>query len=187
MAKTDRAILRQSAREPGVAIDLPQRHGHEHTASLAGHSAEHIPASVLDQGSQAHGALQRHMVPGHADAGDVPDPGHHRHFADALLPPFRAASLRRHEGPAVRRLLRAVPAQSAPLVGARDGFLVFAHMFKVFYRGAYPHTARIQLGRRHRAAADHAAAQLHRLPAALGPAGILGDHGRVQSSLPRCR
>ena len=60
-------------------------------------------------------------------------------------------------------------------------FLVFAHMFKVFYRGAYRTPARIQLGRRHRAAAHHAAAQLHRLPAALGPACILGHHRRLQS------
>ncbi len=62
-------------------------------------------------------------------------------------------------------------------------FLVFAHMFKVFYRGAYRPPARIQLGDRRGAASGDAAAQLYRLPAALGPTRVLGGYGWQQHRL----
>ena len=66
-------------------------------------------------------------------------------------------------------------------------FLVFAHMFKVFYRGAYRHAARIQLGHRRGAAAGDTAAELHRLPAAVGPAWRTGRSRWAATSRRRCR
>jgi hypothetical protein len=59
-------------------------------------------------------------------------------------------------------------------------FLVFAHMFKVFYRGAYRTPREFNWVIGVVLLADHAAAQLHRIPAALGPACILGDHRWIQ-------
>src|ERR1035441_4777880 len=77
------------------------------------------------------------MVFGSAHLRDVSHSCNHRHSADAVLPSLGPAGLRRHERPAVRGFVRRVSSQPASLVGPRHGFLVFAHMFKVFYRGAY--------------------------------------------------
>ncbi len=59
-------------------------------------------------------------------------------------------------------------------------FLVFAHMFKVFYRGAYRSAARVQLGHWRGAAPCDAALELYGLPAAVGPALFLGGNSREQ-------
>ena len=56
-------------------------------------------------------------------------------------------------------------------------FLVFAHMFKVFYRGAYRPPRQFNWVIGVIAAAPHVAAQLYRLSASLGPAGVLGGNG----------
>ena len=68
---------------------------------------------------------------------------------------------------------------------------VWLHMFRVFMTGSYKAAARVQLvGRRHHAGAD-AAAVVHRLPAAVGSAGDLGHHGRLEhgarDAVPRPR
>ena len=106
--------------------------------------------------------------------------GRDRHPADALLPSLCAAGLCRHEGSAVRGLLRTVPAQSASLVGARHGFPGLRAHVQGFLSRSLSHSPRIQLGDRRGSAADHAAAQLHGLSAALGPTGLLGDHGGIE-------
>ena len=71
---------------------------------------------------------------------------------------------------------------------------VFLHMARVFYHGAYKAPSRVQLGHRRGAADADAAAQLHRLPAAVGPVGAVGgDRGyqhdgvHARSSATRCR
>ncbi len=68
---------------------------------------------------------------------------------------------------------------------------VWLHMFRVFMTGCVQAAARVQLvGRRDHARAD-AAAVVHRLPAAVGSAGHLGDHGRLEhgarDAVPRPR
>ena len=54
---------------------------------------------------------------------------------------------------------------------------VFLHMARVFYHGAYKPPAGVQLGDRRHPAHAHPAAVVHRLPAAVGPAGPVGRHG----------
>ena len=56
--------------------------------------------------------------------------------------------------------------------------LVLAHMIRVFTHGRVQVPARDQLGARRRAAVHRARLQLHRLPAAVGSEGVLGDAGR---------
>ncbi len=57
---------------------------------------------------------------------------------------------------------------------------VWLHMYRVFSDGQLQAAARIQLGgRRHPAGAD-LVAFVHGLPAAVGPACDLGDHGRLE-------
>ena len=185
MAKDSRPIFRRLTRHAGVALDLPQRHRFEHTASRAGHPAERVPAPVLHQGAHAHAELQRDLVFGHADAGNVSYSGRDRNSADALLPSLRAAGLRRHEGSAVRGFVRTVSAQSASLVGARHGFPGLRAHVQGFLSRRLPHSARVQLGDRRGSSADDAAAQLHRLPASLGSTGLLGDHGRIEHRVCR--
>ena len=68
---------------------------------------------------------------------------------------------------------------------------VWLHMFRVFMTGSLQAAARVQLvGRRDPAGAD-AAAVVHRLPAAVGPAGHLGHHRRLEhgarDAVPRPR
>ena len=64
-------------------------------------------------------------------------------------------------------------------------FLVFAHMFKVFYRGAYRPPREFNWVIGIVSAADHSAAELHRISVALGSTGVLGDHGRFEHRFGR--
>ena len=70
---------------------------------------------------------------------------------------------------------------------------VVLHLVRVFLTGAYKNgvgrraAARVELGDRRRDAAAHAVPVVHRLPAAVGPAGVLGGHGRHQHRLVRAR
>ena len=61
-----------------------------------------------------------------------------------------------------------------------------AHDARVLH-GRVQAAARVQLGRRRHPARADAAALLHRLPAAVGPAGALGDHRRHATSPARRR
>ena len=55
---------------------------------------------------------------------------------------------------------------------------VFLHMIRVFYHGAYKPPREFNWVDRRPAALLHAGAELHRLPAAVGPDRVLGHHGR---------
>src|SRR5579859_218124 len=102
----------------------------------------------------------------------------HRHLADVLLPPRGAQRLSRHERSALRCLQWRLPSQSASLGRAFDGLCrVLAHVSRVLSRRIQT-SARIQLGRRRRPAPGDAVLELHRLSSALGPARVLGRHGR---------
>ena len=57
---------------------------------------------------------------------------------------------------------------------------VWLHMYRVFLTGSYKPPARVQLGRRRDPAGPDALAVVHRLSAAVGPAGDLGHHGRLE-------
>ena len=163
-----------------MALDLPQRYGLEHAEARAGHPAERVPASVLHQSPHTHAGLQCNLVSGHADAGNIFHSGRDRNPSHALLPPLRAAGLRGHERPAVRRVVWIVSAQSASLVSARHGFPGLRAHVQGFLPRRLPHSARIQLGDRRGSSADHAVAQLHGLSASLGPTGLLGNYRGIE-------
>ena len=92
--------------------------------------------------------------------------------------PAGRLGLRRHAGAAHRRGLRPARAQRAPLVGPSHGARgVPAHGAGVLRR-RLQEAQGVQLGDRRRAAAAHPRAVVHGLPAALGPAQLLGGHGR---------
>ena len=81
--------------------------------------------------------------------------------------------------------IRAVHRISAHLMVA----VVFLHLVRVFLTGAYKNgvgqgpEAGVELGHRRRDAAPDALPLFHRLPPALGPARLLGGHGRHQHRL----
>ena len=114
----------------------------------------------------------------------------HRPAADVLLPADARIRLHRHRRPARARAARH-HARDAPLGRARDGHHgVAAHVPRLHDRLVQA-AARVQLvGRRDHAGAD-AAAVVHRLPAAVGSAGDLGHHGRLEhgarDAVPRPR
>ena len=58
--------------------------------------------------------------------------------------------------------------------------MVLLHMARVFFTGQLQEAARIQLAGWTGAAGRHPGPELHRLPAALGPVGLLGDHHRLE-------
>ena len=82
--------------------------------------------------------------------------------------------------------IRSVHRLSAHLMVAA----VFLHLVRVFLTGAYkngdrPRTApRVELGDRRRDAPRHALPVLHGVPAAVGPARLLGRHRRARTSRP---
>ena len=114
----------------------------------------------------------------------------HRRAADVLLPADAGIRLQRHRRPARARAARH-HARDASLGRARDGHhRLAAHVPRVPDRQLQA-AARVQLvGRRHHAGAD-AAALVHRLSAAVGPARHLGHHGRLEhgprDAVPRPR
>ena len=56
--------------------------------------------------------------------------------------------------------------------------VVLLHMARVFFTAAYRQRRGVQLAHRHGAPGDDARPVVHRLPAAVGPARLLGDHDR---------
>ena len=152
----------------------------QQSAPLAGRAAERFHAPGVGQDAAARAGFRCHLVSGHAQPGVLPDPGRHRHPADAVLPSFGPARLPGHEGPAVRRFGGSVSAQFTPLVGACHGAAgVRAHVQGVLPRRVSS-SARIQLGHRRDAADGDLVSQLYRLPAAVGSTGVLGDHRRLE-------
>src|SRR4029077_19820032 len=139
---------------------------------------EYLPSSVLGERTNAGPGEQPNLVSAWVDYHYFFYLDCLRHTADVLLPSFGGAGLRVHEGPAICCGFRGFSAQPAPLVGPRDGVSgVRAHVQSVLSR-RIPSAAPVQLGDRRLSAAADSAAQLHRLPAALGPVGVLGrDRG----------
>jgi hypothetical protein len=123
------------------------------------------------------------MVSRRADSWLLHDSGHHRAPADAVLPSLDSSGLCGHERPGVRCLLRVHAAQPASMVGACHGFSGFhAHGQGVLSQRLQA-SARIELDRRRSSAVGHAAAELYRLSAAVGPAVVLGHDGWRQHYL----
>ncbi len=142
---------------------------------------QELLAALVPRESRArqHGlelfVLARHRV-GVAAA----DPDGHRRDADVLLRAFDRARIRQHQGFAVRRQLRPHAEKSASMGGGGNGRRrVHPHGASVLHRRV-PRRSRDQLGSRRRTFPADVVPVVHRLPAAVGPARVLGDHRRNQ-------
>jgi hypothetical protein len=115
-----------------------------------------VAAYPPGQSEKREHEVQALVLPGLHHLLSLPYPAHHRHRADVLLPAVPAPGIPGHEGPPVRRLHGALPAQHASLGGARHGGLRLpAHVPRVLHR-LLQEAAPVQLGGRRCAAAAHA-------------------------------
>ena len=105
------------------------------------------------------------------------DPDGHGRDADVLLRTVDRARIRQHQGPRVRRQLRPFAQKSASMGRGGDGRRrVYPHGASLLH-GRVPRHAGDQLGRRRRSVSRDFVPVFHRLPVAVGPARILGNHG----------
>ena len=147
------------------------------------------PVAALVSGQ---GGAHQHVVELFAVAGGrvrlaVRHPDGHRRDVDVLLRALHRTRLRQYQGSAIRRELRAAAAQSASMGRRRDGGVgLYPHGAGVFYRRLSRRPG-AELAGRSSLAAGHADALVYRLFAALGPARLLGDHGRNQYRAGRPR
>ena len=119
-----------------------------------------------------------HVVHGRADVLPVPRRDRHRHPADVLLPADRRASayndilaLREHVPLGMMREMHRWGAHAMVIT-------VWLHMFRVFLTGSYKPPREFNWVVGVILLRADAAALVHRLPAAVGPARDLGHHGR---------
>src|SRR6185437_4154821 len=159
------------------------RHSHPKPHTCACTLARRVQGDFLRSRARAPARFSLHVVSRSADAWHFFHPAHHRPASDAVLPSLDSARLRRHERPALRRVVRSLLAKSAPLVGARDGVPgVRTHGQSVLPR-RLPAAAGIELGRRCVPSAADASRQLHGLLIALGSTIVLGHDGGIEHHL----
>src|SRR6266542_3628362 len=172
--------------DPGVAgveVDLPAwgRLPRHLPGPRAGHDEQRAVPPAPGEGEAARPQADLHLLPGRALVLPVHPAHDHRDLPDVLLPPDRrsrsGARLQRHAVAVDHGVLRPAHAKHAPMGRPPDGL----HGVPAHGPGLLPRrlqaAARVQLGGRRGAAALGAAAVVHRLPAALGPAGDLGGVG----------
>ena len=171
----------QAGAAPHPRISHAQREG---SGDRSRALAEHLPQSLSAHAERAHrppvAALCLHLRPG-------PDPhrllrsaDHHRNPADGVLQARRGTGLQLGEGHSLRSPGGPVHPQHPPLERAPDGAGgVPAHGARLLHRLVQT-PAGIQLAHRPGAAGVHAGSKFHRLSAAVGPTGVLGDHHRRQ-------
>ena len=165
-----------------LELHLPQSPSLHRPGARVDELHQLLPAPAPRQGPQEHAAS--HLHPGARTdlAVSLLHPGGHRHPADVLLRALHHAGLRPHARSARHRRLRHLSAQHAPLERARHGgHGLPAHVPRLPNR-RLQEAARVQLGARRHPPVGHALHELHRLPAALGPAGLLGHHRRQLAS-----
>ena len=173
--------IRRAAASPLARIGLDVGAG-ERARGGRGDRPEPLAALVSQQGRDRERALELLALARHGGRVAVPDPARDRDAADVLLRAVGRARVLEHEGPALRRQLRLAAAQSASLGGAsHGGHDVPPHGARLLHR-RLPGPSRAQLARRRRAPAGDAPALLHGLPAALGPARLLGRDRRAPTS-----
>ena len=183
-------VLELADRDAGLDVGLPARPAGHRSQPRAGDAVERLPAPAPGADPEVGREAALHVVHGRVELLPVPGADVHRPAADVLLPADARVRLHRHRRPARARAARH-HARDAPLGRARDGHhRVAAHVPRLHDRLVQA-AARVQLvGRRDHAGAD-AAAVVHRLPAAVGSAGDLGDHGRLEhgarDAVPRPR
>src|SRR5579872_608266 len=180
-------ILRRKANtsnfEDAETTCATSRHSHPKSHTCACTLARRVQGDFLRSRARAPARFSLHVVSRGADAGHFFDPAHHWPASDAVLPSFHSTRLRRHERPALRRVVRSLFAKSAPLVGARDGVSCIRTHGQGGLPRRLPAAAGIELGRGCLSVAAHLACQLHRLPTALGSIIVLGHDGGIEHHL----
>ena len=177
--RDDHVHRRQDHRVAGLEERLPPPDADRPAQPGGGDADELLPAPAPGERPQAGDRAQLHLVHGRDDVLPVHRRGGDRRAADVLLPADAGTRLQRHPGPP-RRDHAGHPPRAASLGGARDGHRgLAAHVPRVPDRQLQA-APRVQLGRRRDPAGADAAAVVHRLPAAVGPAGDLGHHGRLE-------
>ncbi len=137
------------------------------------------PASASGQDPQVRRQDALHVVRRRRDVFPLPRPDVHGPAPDVLLPADRRVRLRRHPRPARAGAFRD-HARSPPLGRARDGHLGLDPHVPGLHDRLLQAAPRVQLGHRRDPPGPHAAALVHRVPAAVGSARDLGHHGRFQ-------
>ena len=161
-----------------VALGVPARAARHTARARAAVVQQRLPARVPGQDPEARAAPAL-LVPARVHRrGAVRHPARHRRVPDVRLHAVGRLRVRRHAAPEDRRRLRAADPQRAPLGGAPDGARRRAAPRARLLRRRVQEAARVQLGHRRDAAAAHARLLVHRLPAAVGPARVLGGHRR---------
>ena len=180
VAPTTRRRAGPDRAERRVAIDVPP--------PPARHAAWPGPAVVLellpaplpgqDPGPRAADAL---LVPPRLHLGGaVRDPHRDGRRAHVLLHACGRVGLRRHAAAQDGRGLRPAHPQRPPVVRAPDGGRRVPPPRPRLLRRRLQEAPRVQLGHRGRLALPHPRVVVHRLPAAVGPAGVLGRDRRHQ-------
>ena len=172
----------------GLEVDLPA--GLHLPEGLQGHLAR--PRARHDEqrpvppppreGEAARVEADLHVLPGRPVLLPVHPAHDHRHLPDVLLPADgrhrRRAGVRGHAEHPDHGLLRRPRPQPPPMGRPPHGLQRDpAHGAGVLHRRVQA-AARVQLGRGRDPAVPHARPVVHRLPAAVGPAGDLGGHRR---------
>ena len=136
------------------------------------------------EGEAPRGQGQLHALPRRAELLPLHPADGHRHLPDVLLPADRGPGLERHLHAADLGDLRPAGAEHAPMGRPPHGAVgVPAHGPRLLPRRLQAAPG-VQLGDRRDPAHAHPAALLHRLPAAVGPAGAVGgDRGHEHDGL----
>ena len=139
---------------------------------------ELLPAPVPGEGATRGALVPIDAAPRvHLD-GALRRAHHLRDVPDVLLPPEPARRVLRHALVGDDRRVRTVRAQHPPMVGPPDGARRVRAPAARLLRRRVQAASTVQLGDRRLPAAGHALPLVHRLPAPVGPALVLGDHRR---------
>src|SRR6266540_2608623 len=173
------------AAQRGVALGVPPPPARHPTRACPAVVQQPLPARLPGEGARPGAALpillSARLHPHRAVRDHVPD----RHLPDVLLHPVGRVGLRRHAAAPHRDRLRPARPQRPPLVGAPDGAGGGPAPRPGVLRRRLQAAAAVQLGPRGRPAPRDARVVVQRLPAAMGPAQLLGGAQIGQATLLR--
>src|SRR3954451_6466232 len=163
-----------------VALALPQPvPARRAVARVRGHE-QRLPAYPPGPRPPARREVRVHLLPRRLELLPLPRADRDRRLPDVLLRPVGDAGVYEHPRDPEPGDVRITHEERPPVGRPPDGLLRLpAHDAGLLPRRLQA-AARVQLGRRRGAAVPHDHAQLHRLPAAVGPDRVLGDHHRHQ-------
>ena len=185
------ALLELADGNAGLDVGLPARPAEHRPQPRARDAVERLSASAPGADPEVGRQAALHVVHGRAEL--LPLPRRSRFTGLLLMFYYRPTleyaytdivGLREHVPLGIMREMHRWGAHAMVIT-------VWLHMFRVFMTGLLQAAARVQLERRRHHAGADAAAVVHGLPAAVGPAGHLGHHGRLEhgarDAVPRPR